>query len=476
MNTIRRIAKNTLVLLISKVTIIFFGFFYTIYAARYLGVEGFGVLSFAIAFTGIIVLLADIGIKNLTIREIARDKTQAAKYLGNISILKLLLVLVTFFVVIVVSNFLGYPHQTTMVIYIITASFVLRSFSEMFYSIFQAFEKMEYASLGGILDSILMFFGVLIAIKLNLEIVTFVTIYLITSIITLLYSSFICIHKFAIPQIEVNLAFWKQLLEESIPFWLTSVFIIIYFRIDMVMLSVLKNDMVVGWYAAPYRLVDSLSLLPSLIMAVMYPLFSKYYINSTESLNLAFQKSLKILIIIALPIGLGTTLLAKEIILLIYGSDYFESIIALQVLAWAGVLGIINFTPATLLNSINKQRPLMIFTFIGATVNIILNFLLIPTMSYVGAGIATIITEFIVGVLILYEVYRFQPESLIDAPITIAKSVTATIFMGFFIFAFKQYTILLLIPLAAILYFILLFMLKILRKDEYILVKQIFKK
>jgi|LGVE01.1.fsa_nt_gb O-antigen/teichoic acid export membrane protein len=77
MNTIQRIAKNTGVLLVSQIVSYILGFFFVIYTARYLGAEGFGILSFALAFTGIFGIFADLGLRQLTVRAVARDKSQA---------------------------------------------------------------------------------------------------------------------------------------------------------------------------------------------------------------------------------------------------------------------------------------------------------------------------------------------------------------------------------------------------------------
>jgi len=92
MNTVQRIAKNTGVLLASQVVSYVIGFFFVMYTARYLGAEGFGILSFALAFTGIFGVFADLGLRQLTVREVARDKSLAGKYLGNIAAMKVILV------------------------------------------------------------------------------------------------------------------------------------------------------------------------------------------------------------------------------------------------------------------------------------------------------------------------------------------------------------------------------------------------
>jgi O-antigen/teichoic acid export membrane protein len=92
MNTVQRIAKNTGVLLASQIASYILGLFFIMYTARYLGAEGLGILSFALAFTGIFGVFADLGLSTLTIREVARDKSLAGKYLGNVAVMKVILV------------------------------------------------------------------------------------------------------------------------------------------------------------------------------------------------------------------------------------------------------------------------------------------------------------------------------------------------------------------------------------------------
>ncbi len=475
MSVIKTIAKNTLVLLAGQVITVVLTYFYTIYTARYLGAEGFGILSFAIAFTGISCLLADLGLSVLTTREVSRNNLLAGKYVGNVLAIKTILTIITIVFTATVINIFGFPARTIMVVYLITFSTIFTSFTNTFNSIFQAFQKMEYISAGRILYSVLMFSGILITIYENLDIVSISLVYFFVSLFALGYSIYVCISKFVIPKIELDFQFWKNLLKESIPFWMTSVFVIIYFRMDMIMLSMMKGDEVVGWYAASYRLLDGLAVIPAVFMSVMFPVFSKCYVDSNNSLELAFKKSLKFLIIIAIPIGIGTTILADDIIMLFYGNEYAPSAIALKILIWASVLSFINWTPATLLNSANKQRTLMIFTSIGAILNMVLNYLLIPSMSYKGAGIATVITEFVVGLLMLSHIQKTQNllALLLDV---ILRSLASAIAMGLFLLVFKNYTLLLLIPLASILYFISLFMVRGVGKDDLNILKSSMEK
>ncbi len=178
MNATRRIMKNTSVLSVSQIISFIFIFFYTIYIARYLGADGFGILSFAIAISGIFTILFDLGLSVLTVREVARDKSLAQKFLGNAIIIKIILAIFSFSLIVLIINLLHYPQATVIVVYFVALSTILSSFFTLFYSIFQAYEKMEFQSIGQILNSILMFSGVIIAIKIGLNVVGFSSIYM----------------------------------------------------------------------------------------------------------------------------------------------------------------------------------------------------------------------------------------------------------------------------------------------------------
>lgn len=472
MTAVKKIARNSLFLLSGQVASIVFGFFYFIYMARYLGAKDLGILSFAISFTVIIGLLGDLGLSSLMTREVSRNQSLAPKYLGNIFLIKFLLAIVTFAVVAVAINILGYSGQTIKVVYIITLSNIAASFTQMFNSIFQAFERFEYQSIGIILNSVLMLVGIFFAIWQNFDLIYFAFVYLIVGIIVLVYSLIFCLWRFAIPSLKIDWAFWRQIILESIPFWLNSVFVIIYFKIDMVMLSTMDGDTVVGWYAASYRLIDALSFIPAVLMSIMYPVFSKFHVSSRDSLEFAFKKSFKLLAIIAIPIGIGTTILAERIILLIYDAQYFPSVTALQILIWASVLSFINYTPATYFSSTDRQRALMLFTFAGAILNIILNFILIPRFSYNGAAIATVSTELVVGLLMISNIHKIQNLFALLTDF-ILKSLVAGVFMGIFLLIFQNLALILLILLAAILYFIALYIVNGFETEDINLFKQV---
>ena len=471
MNTVQRIAKNTAVLLAATIISKVLGFFYVMYTARYLGEEGFGILSFALAFTGIFGVFSDLGLGSLTVREVARDKSLAKKYLDNISVIKAILVAITFALIAMVINLLGYPEQTIKVVYLISLSVIFNSFTEMFYSIFRAFEKMEYSSLGQILNSILMLVGALFAISQRFSVIEFSSIYFIVSVLVLVYSFAVFVLKFGLPKLEVDWSFWKPTTKEALPFFLSAVVNVIAFKIDIIMLSMMKGDMVVGWYSAAYKLMEALMFIPATFGGAIYPVFSNLYVSSQESLKLAYKKSFKYLFIVGLPIAVGTTILAHKIILFIYRSGFTHSIIALQILIWTIPIIFLTYMFGTMLASVNKQFLALKINFLCMVLNITINLILIPRYSYVGASIATVITTLLSSILSFHFlskcIYKIQIHKYI------LKPIMASTVMGLSIFFFTKTNLFLLICISIVIYFCVLILLKTFSKEDISLFKQI---
>lgn len=477
MNTVQRIAKNTAALTIANIVNAIIGFFFIMYVARYLGAGGFGILSFALAFTAIFGVFADIGLSTLTIREVARDKSLAQKYLGNIAVLKIILGIATFGLIALTINLLGYPEQTINVVYLVALSVVFNAFSLMFYSIFQAYQRMEFVTIGRVLNSVLLLTGALFVIGQGLSITAFASLFLLASVVTLGYNSIVSIWKFARPKIEIDLGFWKETLKQAWPLGLVGIFVTIYFWVDSVMLSLMQGDEVVGWYNAAYRVVLVLLFIPGAYFSSVFPVMSKFYVSSKESLKYVYEKSVKYMIIIAVPIGVGTTLLADKVILLIFGTEYSHSIIALQILIWSTVFIFVSQSFAHLFNSLNRQIIVAKVTGSCALLNVLLNVILIPKYSYIGASIATVTTEFVALALVfiwsLRIGYGLSSKKLIDI---VVKVLIASAIMCVFILYLRDLTLWGLAPLSALLYFVVLYIIRGIDGEDKLLLRQVVPK
>ena len=472
MNTIQRIAKNMGVLFGSQIIGYTLAFFYTIFIARYLGADGYGILSFAIAFTAILGIFADLGLDTLAVRDLSRDKSLTPKYIGNIALMKLFLAVITFGIIATIINLLHYPQQIINVVYFIGLSVILTSFSQMFYSIFQANEKMEYQSIGSILNNTLIFVGIFYGISQGFTVVEFALIYFIASAIVLAYSLTICVWKFITPTLKFDQSFWKFLIKQALPLSVVIIFSSIYLKVDSVLLSLMVGNAAVGWYNAAYRLIDLLQFIPSVFTLAIFPVISQFHQSSRENLEIMYMKSFKYLIILGVPIAFVTTVLADKIILLLFQSAFAESIIALQILIWVTPFMFLSYTAAWIFISIKEQNLLLKFTFIGLILNVILNLILIPYYSYIAAALVTVISE-IFGITLCF---YFLSKLICKIPIhkMVVKPAIASIIVSLLIFILDM-NLFWSIIIAIISYLTLIILLKTFSKEDFAIFRSIIK-
>lgn len=473
MNTIKRITKNMSVLFFSQILSYILGFLTLTYSARYLGVEGFGILSLALAFTGIFTIFLEVGMDSLLIREIACNYNLAKDYTSNAMFLRIILALITFGTIFLILQILNYNQGTVVIILIMSVYMIFNSFSQFFYAIFQAFEKMEYQAVGLILTNIILLMGIILVIQFKGNIIELSSIYVIMASIMLVYCYVICYLKLFQPK-SLKKDKLKELIKEAWPFAVIGISANIYLYIDTLLLSIMQGQVVVGLYSASYRLIAVLLFIPLIFSNTLYPVMSKQFNSSKEALKISFEKTLKILMMIAIPIGIGTILIADKVILLIYGNEFLGSVIALQILIWTTVLVFIRQPYGMLLAASRKQLTATKIMMIAVVFNIILNLLLIPKYSYIGAGIALILTEiFILTFVIMVTKAEFPiPNSI---KLDLIKIIIAGTIMGISINYFINLNLFLLILIGFTIYCICLIFLKVIDKEETLMIKSIIK-
>lgn len=475
MTLIKTAFKNTTFLFIAQIASYIISFFTLIYATRYLGPVSFGIISLAWAISSLICVFSDMGLNTLAVREIAREKKLLDKYVSNILSIKLLLSILTFVLALILVKLMGYDTITSEVIFIIIASVIITSFSQTFYSVFQAYAIMKFQSINVILSSIMTFIGVLSAIYLSFDLILFSFVYLVVSLIILSCNLLIYLKNFILPSFSFDLIFWKDSIKESVPFAITSISISMYLWIDTILLSLIKGQEIVGIYSAAYRLIIVLLSIPVVMGVVVFPIMSRFHVSSKKSLEKIFKKFLKLIIVIGVPIAVGTTILAKKIILLIYGEQFIGSIIALQILIWSLVLTFARSPIERLLESSNRQLSVTKIFILGVIFNVTLNIIFIPLFSYVGAAIITVFTDIFVFLILFRMINVIGIKFSKSAKIIFFKIVFASMIMGVIISLLEFLDIFLLIFVGINIYVISILLLKVFDETEVSMIKSIFR-
>lgn len=474
MTTVQTIAKNTSWLVIADIANKLLLFVLFVFMARYLGDIGFGKYSFALTFTMLFAILTDLGMGGLLTREVARDKNSVAKYFGNVSLIKTILSVIVYILVIITINLMNYPLDTKLAVYIFGFYVLFDSFALNFFCpIYRAFEKMEYEALVRVIKNFVIVALGLLAIYLDLGFVTLMAAFLIGSLFGFAVGLLVIAKRFTKPKMEIDFAFWKEFANKALPFAMAGVFVPIYFSVDVVMLSVLKGDAAVGWYSGATTLAYALLIMPSAFNGSIFPIMSRWYITDKNSLNILYEKSFKYLLMLALPIAVGTTILADKIVVLVLGENFVNSIVVLQILAWVLVFMFLNNLLMGTLGATNRLMKGSILAGILVLLNVILNLIFIPQFGHVGAAIATILTEGVLFFLLSYYTSTYMSRIPIS---TVTKSLTSGFVMGGFLLFFDELNIFIAILLAGIVYLISLLITRSLTKEDYQFIKHIVRR
>jgi len=393
MSHARLVARNTFFLTISRVLGALMSFVSSILLARYLGVEGYGTLSLALALALIVSLFADFGLAMLTTREVARDRSLASKYIANVLSVQIVFAPILIGLVALFVNISGYSQQTISVVYIISVGIILAVLSTSISAIFQAHEQMEFMSIGAVLTYSATLCGILIGIRLHVDVVGFAVFYLIAYGIVLAYYYLTCARMFFLPRLEADLVFWRSIVCEAWPIAVVAVSSFLYFRIDAIILSLIKGVGEVGLYSVAYSFSEATAVIPSMFVAALFPLISKLHDGSKQAFVDTCAKSLKYVLCLALPIALVVTLWAEPIVETFYGSAFSGSAIALQIIIWSGAAIYITTILRSVFVSANLQRLNMAITVALVALNVLINVLVIPRYGYLGASATTVATD-----------------------------------------------------------------------------------
>lgn len=456
---INNIAKNTSYLTSALVLQKIISFTYFTLLARNLGPESLGKYYFAISFTTVLAIFIDLGLINVLMREVAKTKERAQELIGAVVAIKIPLALATLGTAILIINLLDYPPLTTHLVYLSCICMILDSFTTTFFALVRGFHNLIYESIGAVSFQIIVMILGLTAVYNGMSLLWVMGAMVTASVFHFSYSFLVVRKKL---RLTIKPIYKKELIQPlaklAIPFGLFALFQRFYQHFDSVLLSILAGDAQVGYYQVAFKIIFALQFLPLAFVASLYPAMSYYWIHNKKQLAISFERALVYLMIISIPISAGVMVLADKIIL-IFKSDYTASILPMQIIILALFFIFINFPIGSVLNACDRQKRNTLNMGITVTSSIALNLILIPHFQAVGASITVLLTNFMMTVLGLFWVERTIHYNRRQVIITFLKVLFSAILMGGLVFYLKNYVnIFVLIPLGALFYFWILYL------------------
>ncbi|AHF81265.1 flippase [Thermococcus paralvinellae] len=366
---------------------------------RTLGEEGLGQYSFIFSFVALTSIFSDLGVSFYVMREIARDKSKKEWLFPYALGFKIILALINFGVIVFLTMQLDKPNWMKWLIVLVAFENMFFRTVNLFTYIMFAYEVTKYEAIAKTLERVWAFFigGAVLYLKRELApfVVTLVVGYFVREFLRIYWGS-----KFLEKlSMRVNIKIWLNILKHSYPFWLIGIFTMIYYRTDIVMLGLMKNDYDVGIYRGAYTLIEVPIFIPSIVVSTTLPSMARLWREDRKTLDILFKKSFQMLLILGIAGTLGFFFFSDLAINIVFGSGFRESVGVLKVLGFAVPFMFLNSLFGSFLNATGRELTFTKITAFTALINVVLNYFLIQSYSYYGAAIATVVSQFFASFL-----------------------------------------------------------------------------
>ncbi|MCD6500932.1 oligosaccharide flippase family protein [bacterium] len=417
------IAKNTFWLAVAEVINKILRFIFIIYVVRILGATEYGKFTFGLAFVGLFGIFSDLGVSQIVTREIAKDSSKE-KELPAIFSLKLLLTLITLFLILIGSFFITQTPQIQKIILILAFLTAVQGFSSIIFAFFNAKQRMEYQSFAKIFEVILLvILGFFVIFHFpSAENLSYV--YLTSAFLTLVFVSLFFHFKILPIRFSFNFSIWKTYLLLSWPLALSGVIGSILGNTDSTMMGYFGQITQTGWYNAAQRIVAT-SVIPANLIAVsFFPALSKFFSEAKEKLQTTWNYYAQTVILFILPLIVGGIVLAPKIINFVYGANFQPAILAFRILIICGGVAILSGPLNQVLLVSNQQKKVFFIGVFGALVNVSLNFILIPKYSLYGAALTSLVAGFLILFLLFKLTSKLTPVEPINSKLISSFLIT----------------------------------------------------
>jgi O-antigen/teichoic acid export membrane protein len=454
-STVKRVAKNSLLPMGLQLLNRVIDFAFAMLMLRILAPEMAGRYTFAVGFIGYFDILVRFGLGTLLTREVSKDRTHGNRYLSTVTVLRGLLWVVSMPLmttgILVYALFGQMTPDIVAAIALFAVGLVFSSLADGFSAVFYAHEKMEYpAAISTVTTLTRVSLGVLVLL-MGWGFVGLAGVSIVANMVSAATLGILMARHCFRPHFEWERQTGRWMLNTSFPLMINLLLANIFFRIDVLLLKPLQGDEVVGYYGAAYKYIDGLNIIPAYFTQAIFPLMSRYADTARDSLMRAYVLSLRLLLIVALPVAVGTFFVAEGLIMVLGGADYLpDSRIALQLIIWFLPFSFVNSVTQYVLIAIDQQRFLTKAFLIGVTFNVVANLIVIPIYSYRGAAIVTILSEWALLIPFYYAIRkhlgRLPWVSLMWQPL-LASAV-----MGLVLWLLRELNWLLLIPVGGVVY------------------------
>lgn len=472
-----KIFYNTVVQIISKIIATVLGLVAIAVITRYLGKFGFGQYTTIITFLSFFGIIADLGLTLVTTQMISQPGVDenlrpggTSKILNNLFGLRL--VSASLFLGLAPLTIIFFPYDPIIKLGVIVTflSFFFIALNQILVGLFQKKLRMDRVSIAEVVGRIVLVIGVILAVKLNFGLIGIMVATVGASAINFLLH-FIFSRQFVRIKLQFDLVIWWEIIKKSWPLAITIVFNLIYLKADILILSLIKTQAEVGIYGAAYKVIDVLVTIPFMFAGIVLPILTFSWVGKNiDYFKKVLQKSFDFMVILVVPLIVGTQFMGKPIMIMVAGNEFVDSGPVLRILIMAAGIVFLSCIFSHAIIALDKQKKIIgayVFTSLTALAGYLI---FIPRFSYMGAAWVTIYSELVIALAAIYYVWKYS--NFLPNLKVVIKSILASFVMGIVLYFLPPLfynsvlRLLLVLLISAFIYFICLYLFKGITKKD----------
>jgi len=390
-NVASRVINNTVALIGGEFFYHFVNFLAGILIARSLGSVSYGQWSFIFVYLSFFEMVVKFGMDSILTRRVAQNPKEGPQILGNALLFRLFLTILAIPGAIFFVKIVGYPFSVQEGVFLAAFQLFL-GIRSIFEIVFRVNLLMIYPALWNGLRALINLSLVFWVAEHHPTVSRFIYVYLASGFLGLTGLALFS-RRFMPIAFRLDGGVLRDLTKESMPLVISGYLTLLYYRIDVFMLLKMKGFSDVGYYSVATRLTEALTIVATSVMASFFPLLARAFKENRAEFEALISKALKGLLLLGLPIAVGGSFVADDLIVLLFGSEYVRSGITLGILFWYTFFGFLSILFVNLLIICGRQIVDTWISLFLVLANVGMNLWLIPRWSYNGAALATVLVE-----------------------------------------------------------------------------------
>jgi len=389
----RKYVTNFSWLVFEKLCRLCVSFLVSAYVARYLGPNEYGLFNFALSITGFFTVFVTLGLDGIIARNLVRDPTQEAVILGTAFWLRIAGSATGFALVAATLALTSYDARTRLLILVMATAMLFQPFGVL-EPFFQSRVAARHTTLANLWSMLMSSAMRLLMVVLKATVIAFAVVLVVEKVV--LGGALYAYYRRAGRQgggWRFSRPLAKEMLRDSWPLIFSGLVVMLYMRIDQVMIKQMVGNEALGFYSAAVYLAEGWYFLGMAASSSLFPAIVKAREISEELYYDRLQRFYRLMAWMAISVALPVHFMADYLILLLYGPVFQPAAAVLKVNIWTGVFVFLGVASSSWLVTENLQRISLIRTSIGAALNIALNLVLIPRYGIVGSAWATLISQ-----------------------------------------------------------------------------------